>query len=94
MKGVRKFQDVLRRDLKDKAFRKAFEEEETFASLAIQVAKLREEHNLTQKKLAKLLHTSQQNISRLEDPYNTSISLKTLVKLAHVFDKGLRVKFV
>jgi len=55
---------------------------------------LRARKGLSQKRLARLLHTSQQMVSRLEDPKNTSYSLRTLIKLAHALDKELKVEFV
>ena len=67
MKGVRRFRDKLQKELKDARFREDFEEEGVFATLAIQIAKIREEEGLSQRELAKRLHTSQQMISRLED---------------------------
>ncbi len=94
MKGVRKFQDYLRGQLKDEEFRKGYEEEGVYAQVAIQIARLRSRRKLSQKKLARLLHTSQQTVSRLEDPQNTSYSLQTLVKLAHALGKELKVQFV
>ena len=39
MKGARRFRDRLKEDLKDPEFRRAFDEEEIYASLAIQIAK-------------------------------------------------------
>jgi len=94
MKGTRSFSEYLNKQLKDKKFRKAFEEEEVFANLAIQIAQLRQEGGYNQKDLAKLLHTTQQTVSRLEDPHNKSFSLNTLVKLARVFRRGLKIQFV
>ena len=93
MKGARRFRDRLQRDLRDPEFRKAFEEEEVYASLAIQIAKIREEKKLTQQELAKRLHTTQQTVSRLEDVHNKSYSLQTLIKLAEAFDRKLKVQF-
>jgi hypothetical protein len=40
MKGARRFRDRLNRDLKNLEFRRAFEGEEIFAEVAIQIAKL------------------------------------------------------
>ena len=94
MKGVRRFRDRLAEDLKDKRFKKAFDEEDLFARLAIQIAKLREEQGLSQIDLAKRLRTSQQMVSRLEDIQNRSFSLRTLIKLAKAFHKKLDVEFV
>ena len=94
MKGVRKFKDRLKKDLKNPEFRKAFKEEEVYASLAIQIAKIREKENLTQGELAKRLHTTQQTISRLENVHNRSYTLQTLIKLATALHKQLEVKLV
>jgi len=94
MKGVRDFREGLEEALKNPEFRKAYEEEEVYANLAIQIAMLREKTGLNQKDLAKKLHTSQQMISRLESPSNASFSLKTLIKLARAFHKKLSVQFV
>ena len=94
MKGLRRFRDKLNKDLENPDFKSSFEEEELFVNLAIEIAKLREEKGLTQKDLAKLLKTSQQMVSRIENPNNQSFSLKTLVKLAHAFHKKILVQFV
>jgi len=87
MKGARRFRDKLKEDLKDPEFRRAFDEEEIYASLAIQIAKIRQ-------KLAKRLHTTQQTVSRLENIHNESYSLGTLIKLARVLDKRLKVELI
>lgn len=92
--GVRRFRDRLKEDLKDPEFRKAFEKEEVFVSLAIQIAEIRQKKRLTQKQLAKKLHTSQQAVSRLENVRDKSYSVGTLVKVADVFDKRLKIEFV
>ena len=94
MKGARRFEDYLKEKLKNKEFKKAFDEEGVSAEVAIQIARLRVQKRLSQKRLAHLLHTSQQTISRLEDPGNSSYSLRTLIKLAHILDKELKVQLV
>jgi len=94
MKGAMKFSRYLKSQLKQADFKKAFNEEEIYANLAIQVAKLRQEEGYTQQELARLLHTTQQTVSRLEDPGNKSLSLGTLIKLAQVFKKAIRIQFV
>lgn len=94
MKAFRRFQDRLKEDLKDRDFRKAFEKEDVYARLAIQIANLREKNGWNQQELAKRLHTSQQMISRLENPGNRSFSLTTLLKLAEAFGKRLEIKFL
>lgn len=94
MKGARRFKDYLKGQLKDEEFRKGFEEEGVYARLAVQIARIRSKRKLSQKRLARLLHTSQQTVSRLEDPHNTSYSLRTLIKLAHALGKELNVQFI
>ncbi|MCK5494102.1 MAG: XRE family transcriptional regulator [Candidatus Omnitrophica bacterium] len=94
MKKERTLRNRLKEDLKNPEFRKAFDEEEVFASLAIQVAKIRQKKKLTQLELAERLHTTQQTISRLEDIHNKSYSLHTLIKLAGALDKKLKVELV
>jgi DNA-binding transcriptional regulator YiaG len=94
MRGTVKFKDYLKEELKNPEFKKAFEEEEIYASLAIQIAKIRQKKKLTQAELAKRLHTTQQTVSRLEDIHNQSYSLRTLVELARALNKHLEVEFV
>ena len=94
MKGVRRFKDRLKKDLRDPEFRKAFDEEEVCVSLAIQIAKIRQKKNITQQELARRLQTTQQTISRLENIDNRSYSLRTLIELAHVLEKRLKVELV
>lgn len=94
MRHTVKFKDYLKGQLKNPEFKKAFDEEEIYASLAIQAAKIRQEEKLTQKELAKRLHTTQQTVSRLEDIRNRRCSLRTLINLARALDKQLKVEFV
>jgi DNA-binding XRE family transcriptional regulator len=93
MKDTIRLKDYLEEELKDPEFREAFDEEEVYASLAIQIAKIRQNNKLTQKELARRLHTTQQTISRLENIHNRSYSLQTLIKLARIFDKRVNVEF-
>ena len=94
MKGARSFRDYLREHLKDPEVKKAYEEEGVVVELAVQIARLREQKGFSQRELARRLHTSQQTISRLESPRNGSLSLHTLIKLAHALGKKLKVQFV
>ena len=94
MKNRRRLQQRIKKDLKNPEFRKAFDEEEIYATIAIQIAKSREKNKLTQVQLAKKMHTTQQTVSRLEDIDNKSYSIDTLIKAAHALNKKLQVKFV
>ena len=94
MKGVRRFKDRLTEELKNPEFKKTFDEEEIYASLAIQTAEIRQKKKLTQKELAKRLRTTQQTVSRLEDIRNRRYSLRTLINLARALDRQLKVELV
>lgn len=94
MKGAIRVKDIVKKKLQNKEFREAYEKEEVFANVAIEIAKLREEKKLTQKELAKKLQTTQQTVSRLENPANRSVSLNTLVNIAHAHNRSLEMHFV
>jgi antitoxin HicB len=55
--------------------------------------KLRESRKLTQGDVAKVLGISYQAYQRLEKPGKSNPTLKTLERLARVFDKDLRLEF-
>jgi len=93
MKGAVKFSDYLNEQLKNKTFKKAFDDEEIYSSLAIQIARLREDNGYSQQDLARIVRTTQQTVSRLEDTQNKSLSLGTLIKLAHALHKKLKISF-
>lgn len=92
MKGVRSFKNKLMEDLEDAEFRKIFEEEEVYANMAITIARLRERSGISQNELARMVGTTQQTISRIEDPRNQSITVNTLVKIAGALGKRLQIK--
>ncbi len=94
MKRSKSFRAYLRQQLKDRTVKASYEREGVFVELAIQIARLRAQHGLSQSELARRLHTTQQTVSRLESSHNTSLSVQTLVKLARVLDKRLKVQFV
>ena len=61
--------------------------------MALQIAALRQQAGLSQKDLAKLLKTSQQQISRLESPGYEGHSLSTLRRVAEALHARIRVVF-
>ena len=61
--------------------------------VALQIAELRRRAGLSQKELAHLLHTSQQQISRLESPGYEGHSLSMLRRVAEVLHARVRVVF-
>ena len=92
-KQVRKFSDRLKEELKDKEFAMEFKKEYDLAKLGEVIAKLRKTKGLTQKQLARLVRTSQQAISRLEQADHASCTLNTLTKIANATDTHLRLSF-
>ncbi len=94
MRKMRRFQDRLKEELGNPSFKKAFDREEIFASLAIQIAKFRQKQNLSQKALARRLHTTQQTVSRFENPGNQSLSIHTLIRLAEALHKKVKIELV
>jgi len=53
MKGARSFRERLNKDLKNPEFKEAFEAEDVYASIAIQIAKIRQQQHLSQAGLAR-----------------------------------------
>lgn len=84
----------FKKALKNKIVRKAYEEEGVYTDLVAQIIKARLRKKISQKELARRLHTSQQMVSRLEDITNRSFSLRTLIKLARALNMGLKIELV
>lgn len=61
---------------------------------SFQMRALRNNQNLTQKSLAELANTKQSVISRIESNGVSSLSVKSLLKLASAFNVGLVLRFV
>lgn len=93
MRKVLTFREVLREELKDKKFKKEYEEQLLFVKVAVEIAKLREKEHMSQKELARRLHTSQQAISRIEKGAQ-NVSVRMLLKIASVFQMKPEVRFV
>src|ERR1017187_3059393 len=85
------FDLYLERQLKDKAFAKRFRQAGEAWDIALQLAALRQKAGLSQKKLAKLVGTTQQQICRLESPTYEGHSLSMLRRVAEVLHVQVRV---
>ena len=88
------FDRYLEEQLKDPVFAERFERAGEAWDVALQLAALREKAGLSQKDLARKLHTSQQNISRLESPSYEGHSLSMLRRVAEVLGATVRVTLV
>jgi len=87
------FDRYLAEQLKDPAFSARFEQAGEAWDVALQIAALREEAGLSQKELAKILKTTQQQISRLESPGYEGHSLSTLRRVAEALHAKVRIVF-
>ena len=87
------FDNYLEEQLQDPDFAARFEQASEAWSVALQITALRQQAGLSQKDLAKLLHTSQQQISRLESPGYEGHSLNMLRRVAAALHARIRVIF-
>ena len=87
------FDRYLEAQLQDPAFAVRFEHAGEAWDVALQTAALRRQAGLSQKDLAKLLKTSQQQISRLESPGYEGHSLSMLRRVAEALHARMRVIF-
>ena len=87
------FDSYLEQQLHDPGFAARFEHAGEAWDVALQIADLRRQAGLSQKELAKLLKTSQQQISRLESPGYEGHSLSMLRRVAEALHARVRVVF-
>ena len=87
------FDRYLEKQMQDPEFAARFERAGEAWDVVLQIAALREQAGLSQKDLAKLLKTSQQQISRLESPGYEGHSLSTLRRVADALHTRVRVVF-
>ena len=85
------FDRYLEKQLQDPAFAARFKNAGEAWEVALQIASLREQAGLSQKDLAKLLKTSQQQISRLESPGYEGHSLSMLRRVAVALHARVRI---
>ena len=82
MSKVIRYEDFLKRQLKNPNVRREYEALEGEFTLATEIIKLRLKSNLTQRQLAKQMGTSQPAIARVESGSYHNISLSFLRRLA------------
>lgn len=61
--------------------------------LALQIADIMAESNLTKTEVAERMNTSRSQLERLLDPDNTSVTLESLDRLARAVGKRLKIEF-
>ena len=82
------FDDFLKKQLKSKAFRKAYDEEHARLRISKQIRDMRIEKGLTQADIAKKTAMTQSVIARIESGQH-AFTLGTLDRIAHVFGKNI-----
>lgn len=87
------FDQYLEEQLQYTAFASSFTHAGEAWDVALQITALRQQAGLSQKDLAKLLKTSQQQISRLESPAYAGHSLSTLRRVAEALHARVRIVF-
>jgi len=87
------FDRYLEKQLQDPAFAARFKNAGEAWEVALQIAALRQRAGLSQNDVAKLLKTSQQQISRLESPGYEGHSLSMLRRVAGVLHARVRIVF-
>ncbi len=87
------FERYLAQQMKDRKFRKAYEEESQRLKIAYQIAKLRKQQKLSQKELARKLRTTQSVVARMETG-EQNFTTDTLQKIAAAFKHSLRIEFI
>ena len=87
------FDQYLEEQLQDPDFTARFEQAGEAWDVALQITTLRQQAGLSQKELAKLLKTSQQQISRLESASYEGHSLSMLRRIAEALHVRARVVF-
>jgi len=84
------FDSHLREKLKNKRFKKMYEEEKELLDISLKILEARREQNLSQAELANRAHITQQQLSRIENGMNFNI--KTLLKLCDALDLSIDLK--
>lgn len=80
----------FRRKFQEAGFAKAYEETSPLMDVALAIAEARNKAGLSQAELAKKLDTKQSVISRIENG-NQNLSVKILIKIAHILKCDLAV---
>jgi DNA-binding XRE family transcriptional regulator len=92
MKSTSNFDHYLAEQLRDANFAARFRDAGEAWDVALKLASLRKASGLSQKELAKLVGTSQQQISRLESPSYEGHSLSMLRRVADVLGAQIHVE--
>ena len=87
------FNDYLTQQMKDPAFKKAYEQLEPEFAIIQAIIDARKSAGITQKELSQKSGIAQGDISKLENG-NANPSINTLQRLADALGKTLKIEFV
>ena len=91
---MRKVKTYIDKLMKDKKFRKRFDEEYQNLCIGEQIAQARHQAHLTQAVLAKRIDTTKSAISRYESADYTGYSLPLLKRVAKACGADLKIMFI
>lgn len=89
---MKDWNEIKKEWLKDPEFKKLYEESQPEFEIAKAIIRARIERKMTQKELAKRMHTTQSVISRVEQA-GTSPSISFLKRVAKALNASLQVQF-
>lgn len=87
------FQDYLAKQLKNSEIKKHYDEYGKQLEIAYLILELRKKEKMSQAELAKKIGTTQSNIARMEAG-EQNFTTDTLQKVAHAFNRDLKIEFV
>lgn len=93
MAKTKSYRDVLKKEMKNPAFKQAYDSFGDEFGLAEEVIQLRLKADLTQVELARRAHTSQPAISRLESGNYKNVSLSFLRKIGEALNAAPVIHF-
>lgn len=93
MRKQRTFRQHLKEQLKNPKFKKAYKREDFSARVALEIAENREKYHITQKELARRMHTTQQAVSRIEKG-GQNITIAMIEKISEALGKKPELKLV
>ena len=92
-KNIINFESHLKRKLKNKQFKKYFDEYGKQLEIAYLITQKRKQAKISQKELAQKIGTTQSNVARMEAG-NQNFSMITLEKIAEALKSELKVSFL
>ncbi len=88
------YEIYFEKQMKDPEFKRLYQEEESKFSVSQKIRRLREKLGITQQQLAKLTHTSQAAIARIESANYEGHSLSKLYEISEALGAKLVIDFI